>query len=300
MRPRPATASIAGDAPDLAGATMTATAQDLARTAYALERSPEEYERLRAQARVWETATGHVLDRVELAPGASCLDAGCGPGETMHQMARRVGPGGRVTGIDVDAALGAQALGMLHAAGHPQCRFEAVDIERTERLAGAPFDLVFARLLLFHAHDPVAVLRRLWSWVAPGGHLVVQDYDVRTTGVLPPLDSIDELNRVVQGAFAGAGCDLHVGHRLPLLFARAGLGAPDGTDVAGRVEPLATASTMLAALYRSVLGLARALGLTTDDRSARWLEQLARDAAGADAHVFMWPLLIGAWKRKPS
>ena len=268
-------------------------------TAYALERSPEEYERLRAQAQVWETATGHLLDRVELAPGASCLDAGCGPGETMRQMARRVGPGGRVTGIDLDAALGAQALAMLHAAGHPQCTFEAVDLERTEWLAGAPFDLVFARLLLFHAGDPVAVLRRLWSWVAPGGHLVVQDYDVRTTGVLPPLESIDEFNRVVPGALAGAGCDVHAGHRLPLLFARAGVGAPDGTDVAGRVEPLATASAMLATLYRSVLPVARSLGLTTDERSARWFEQLARDARGAGARTFMWPLLIGAWKRKP-
>ena len=88
--------------------------------------------------------------------------------------------------------------------------------------------------------------------------------------------------------------------QLPLLFARAGVGAPDGTDVAGRIEPLATASTMLATLYRSVLPVARSLGLTTDDRSARWFEQLARDAGGADAHTFMWPLLIGAWKRKPS
>ena len=48
---------------------------------YALGRTPEEYERLRAQARVWEAATGRLLDQVGLAPGASCLDAGCGPGE---------------------------------------------------------------------------------------------------------------------------------------------------------------------------------------------------------------------------
>ncbi len=51
---------------------------------------------------------------------------------------RDVGPGGRVTGIDVDAALGAQAIA-LHAAGHGQCIFEVADIERDdEEISGAP------------------------------------------------------------------------------------------------------------------------------------------------------------------
>ena len=95
---------------------------------YALARTPEEYERLRAQSRVWEAATGRLLDRVALAPGSRCLDAGCGPGETMRLMAQRVGPSGRVVGIDVDATLGGQALAMLHDAGHRQCEFARVDL----------------------------------------------------------------------------------------------------------------------------------------------------------------------------
>src|SRR5918912_2648065 len=88
---------------------------------YALARTPEEYERLRAQARIWEPVTARLLDRIGLAPGARCLDAGCGPGETMRLMAERVGASGRVLGVDVDAALGAHAFATLHAAGHAQC-----------------------------------------------------------------------------------------------------------------------------------------------------------------------------------
>jgi trans-aconitate methyltransferase len=139
---------------------------------YALGRTPEEYQRLRAQARVWEAATGRLLDQVGIAPGASCLDAGCGPGETMRLMAQRVGPAGRVTGIDVDAPLGAQALSMLHDAGHRQCRFLPFDVTSKKPIPGAPFDLVYARLLLYHLPDRVTVLRRLWDAVAPGGHLL--------------------------------------------------------------------------------------------------------------------------------
>jgi SAM-dependent methyltransferase len=264
---------------------------------YALGRTPEEYERLRAQSRVWGAATARLFDQVGLGSGARCLDAGCGPGETMRTMAQRVGPDGWVLGVDVDGPLGEQALRSLHAAGHHQCTFECADVS-ADRIPGGPFDLVFARLLLFHVHDRIGVLRRLWDLVAPGGHLVVQDYDVEPCNVQPELETIDEFRRVVRGAFEGAGCDVRAGHHLPLLFAEAGVGAPDGTDVAGRLEPFAAASAMFGAVYRSVLPGALALGLTTEESSEQWFSDLARDATEAGDHAALWPLMIGAWKRK--
>ena len=266
---------------------------------YALGHTPEEYGRLRAQARVWEAATGRLLDQVGLAPGASCLDAGCGPGETMRLMAQRVGPAGRVVGIDRDAPLGALAQAMLHDAGHRHCEFRPHDLAGPAPFPGAPFDVVYARLLLFHLPERVAVLARLWDAVAPGGHLVVQDYDLRSAAVLPSLDSLEELKRVIVGAFTAAGCDVHAGARLPVLFAQAGLGVPDGTDVAGRLEPLASGLPMFDRTFRSLLPTALAHGITTEAGAAATLEAASRDATRFADHQLLWPLLIGAWKRKP-
>ena len=48
-------------------------------------------------------------------------------------------------------------------------RFAAADITRGDPVPGGPFDLVFARFLLIHMTDPVAVARRLAAQVAPGG-----------------------------------------------------------------------------------------------------------------------------------
>jgi ubiquinone/menaquinone biosynthesis C-methylase UbiE len=268
--------------------------------AYALARTPREYERLRAQARAWEAATSRLLDHVALAAGARCLDAGCGPGETMRLMAQRVGPAGRVTGIDVDAPLGAQALTMLHDAGHRQCRFAPLDITADEPLPGAPFDLVYARLLLYHLPERETVLRRLWDAVAPGGHLLIQDYDLRSVSVLPTLDSFEELRRVVVEAFSAAGCDVQTGARLPELFAHARIGAPDGTDVSGRLEPLAEAQPVLTAVYRSVLSTAIAHGITTEQRAAATLSEVGGDVERFPSRPTLWPLLIGAWKQKPN
>jgi ubiquinone/menaquinone biosynthesis C-methylase UbiE len=111
-------------------------------TRYSLGSTPREYERLRAQARVWEAATGRVLGQVGLAKGASCLDAGCGPGETTRLLAERVGARGRVTGMDTDSSVGILAVEMLHRTGHRQCDFVAHDLTASEPVPGAPFDLV--------------------------------------------------------------------------------------------------------------------------------------------------------------
>ncbi|HEY1487503.1 MAG TPA: methyltransferase domain-containing protein, partial [Micromonosporaceae bacterium] len=99
---------------------------------YVMGRTAEEYERLRAQARVWQPATEALLNRIDLPTGACCLDVGCGPGETMRLMAERVGPSGRVVGLDLDADLGRAALATLHAAGHEQCSYVEGDIEGTD------------------------------------------------------------------------------------------------------------------------------------------------------------------------
>jgi SAM-dependent methyltransferase len=265
---------------------------------YALGRTPEEYERLRLQALIWEASTGRLLDEVGLAAGASCLDAGCGPGETMRLMAERVGPAGRVVGLDVDDSLGALALERLHGAGHGQCAWHRHDITADAPIPGAPFDLVHARLLLFHLPERVAVLARLWDAVAPGGHLVVQDYDIRAISVLPALASVEEVGRVLTGAFTAAGADVSAGARLPLLFAQAGVGEPDGTDVAGRLEPFATGRVLLASVLRSVLPAALAHGVTTETDAAAILSALDRDAAQFPDRPMLWPLMIGAWKRR--
>lgn len=277
---------------------MSTTETERPQAEYALGHTPQEYQRLRAQARVWEDTTGRLLDQVGLLPGATCLDAGCGPGETMRAMAERVGPAGRVLGIDADASLGAMALAMLHGAGHHQCSFRAQDLTAGEPIPGAPFNLVYARLLLFHLPARVDVLARLWDAVAPGGHLLVQDYDLRSISTLPQLDWVGELLRVWTGAFGAVGADVSAGTRLPQLFAQAGVGTPDGTDVAGRTEPLATGRIIMEGAFRSVLPTALAHGVTTETGAAAALASIDRDATRFPDLPMLWPLLIGAWKRK--
>jgi cyclopropane fatty-acyl-phospholipid synthase-like methyltransferase len=84
---------------------------------YIHARDADEYQRLRDQARMWQAATEAVLDKVGLGPGMTALDVGSGPGAVMRLMANRVGPKGRVTGVEIDGKLGSQALADLRVQG---------------------------------------------------------------------------------------------------------------------------------------------------------------------------------------
>lgn len=80
---------------------------------YLRGRTSAEYQRLRAQAVVWEASTIRALDAAVLQPGMTCLDAGCGPGEVMRLLNNRVGLVGHVTGLDVDATVGHELCALV-------------------------------------------------------------------------------------------------------------------------------------------------------------------------------------------
>lgn len=47
-----------------------------------------------------QAATGRWMDEAGVVPGMRVLDVGCGPGAVTALLLERVGPGGRVVGID--------------------------------------------------------------------------------------------------------------------------------------------------------------------------------------------------------
>jgi SAM-dependent methyltransferase len=154
------------------------------------------------------------LESIGVAEGWRCLEVGAG-GPIGRWLAERVRPNGRLTVAGI----------------------------ATDPLPEAPFDLVHARLVLFHVPDRDRALRRMVSALRPGGWLLVEDFDMlvlRDGGggnmVRTPLaddvtaDDVDLLARV-DAAFGAMlerhGVDLAYGRRLYGLLCAAGL-----TDVA--------------------------------------------------------------------
>ncbi len=263
---------------------------------YIHARDAAEYERLREQAAMWREATETVLDCVGLAPGMSCLDVGAGPGSVMRLMAGRVGPEGRVTGIEIDATLGAQALADLRAQGGGNFEMVAGDLLKLKKPPGAPFDLVYCRLFLMHMLEPVAALEKMASWVKPGGVIAAQEFDFGSIGIEPPCPAMAEFNRMFEGVFRAYGRNLRAGRQLPAQFEAAGLGLPDGTEATAKFIPLKDMAQMLIGVYQSLFASAVELGIADPVRAEAFKQDMAE--AGEDGRYYcLTPILIAAWKR---
>lgn len=107
-----------------------------------------------------------VFDLVQAAP-RSALDLGCSTGR--HATAYLVSKGLQVTGVDISGASVEAATREVAGA-----RFVIGDMVSVE-LPEEAFDLVTAFYSLIHVpkEEHAAVLGRVWSWLRPGGHLVV-------------------------------------------------------------------------------------------------------------------------------
>lgn len=257
---------------------------------YVMGRTRQEHERLRRQAELLEPITGSVLARAGLRTGMCCLDVGCGPGEVMRLMAERVGPTGKIVGIDVDGELGREGLCALVSKGYRQCAFIEGDLRTLEQIGSDPFELVFARLLLMHLDEPILALRKMYRWVKPGGRIVVQDFYFPSMDSYPSVELLDEFKEVFFGVYNHARRETRMGLKLPGYFIEAGIGAPDGTDVSGHLTPMQVGAQMLDAVYRSVLPLALKYGVTTEQSSASFFEEVRK--AESDSTYFLSPLLV--------
>jgi SAM-dependent methyltransferase len=102
-----------------------------------------------------------VLERIAVPPRAQVLDAGCGSGRTLDDLARY----GSVSGMELNP-LGVAAAG---ARGHEvkEGRVEAIPYD------DASFDLVTCLDVIEHTDDDVVSLRELRRVARPGARLVV-------------------------------------------------------------------------------------------------------------------------------
>jgi SAM-dependent methyltransferase len=190
---------------------------------YLLGMEAEEVGRLERQHDTWREPTEHIWRLAGFAEGQVIVDLGSGPGFCSLDLARLVGPRGRVVAVDSSVA----ALGRLAA------RAEREGVKNVERVLAdvsafdpAPWkpDGVFARWLFSFLPDPDGVVARLAAGLDPGATVAVMDYwNYLAIHAQPATPLFDRVFRAVYDSFAAAGGSLDVGGRLPAAFASAGL-----------------------------------------------------------------------------
>jgi SAM-dependent methyltransferase len=185
---------------------------------YPIERRDGEIERLRIQGAAMAPDSAIMLDRIGVGPGWRCLDLGCGPGGITGLMSERVGPTGRVVGLDADPVFVEHAR--RHAPGNVE--FVIGNAYRSSLPTGA-FDLVHMRFIASTAGEPEALLQEAIRLARPGGTVALQEPDMATLNCYPPHPAWDRLKAALVGAFASVGADISLAQRLFGLARQAGL-----------------------------------------------------------------------------
>ena len=110
------------------------------------------------------------LNALRAAPDERILDVGCGTGGTSAELAKLVGPGGEVQGIDLSRPMLEKARAEAAVATPGVLSFEEGDAEVQEFVPNY-FDAVFSRFGVMFFDDPVAALSNIRLAVKPGGRL---------------------------------------------------------------------------------------------------------------------------------
>lgn len=110
------------------------------------------------------------MQRLGDLSGRRVLDIGCGCGDATLELARRAGPSGSVTGLDVSAPMLGAAQRRAAAEGLGNATFERADAQ-VHAFAAASYDALFSRFGVMFFTDPRLAFTNLRGALRPGGRL---------------------------------------------------------------------------------------------------------------------------------
>jgi ubiquinone/menaquinone biosynthesis C-methylase UbiE len=139
------------------------------------------------------------LQATGIGPGWQCWEVGAGGGSIAAWLAERCGQSGHVLVTDIDPRFVVESA----ALAQPQIEIQRHDIA-IDPLPTQLFDLIHARLVLFHVPTREQVLQRMVTALRPGGWLVLDEFDRSLIDLSYPTTDV-AASALYQKMFAALG-----------------------------------------------------------------------------------------------
>lgn len=127
---------------------------------------------------------GDPITIASLQAGETVVDLGSGGGLDCFLAAQRVGPSGRVIGVDMTPEMLAKARGNAERLGFPNVEFREGYIEHLP-VGDGEADVVISNCVINLSPDKPQVFRDIYRVLRPGGRISISD--IVTNGELPQI-----------------------------------------------------------------------------------------------------------------
>jgi len=229
-----------------------------------VEIEPERMQRYEAMFQ-WRDSQEVLIAPASVGAGQVVADFGCGPGALTIELARRVGAGGRVIGLDINPDFLQKTLAAAQAEGLSE-RVETRVIEGDLiPLADQSVDRVLCKNVLEYVTDPQLTITEFHRILRPGGIAHVSDSDWGAVVFEPARERFATIMAAARVAFRTP----LIGRSLYGLFRQAGF-----HDI--RVQVLASADTSgaLRSVLTNMASYARLSGQVDEAEIAAFLDDI--------------------------
>jgi len=164
---------------------------------------------------VGNLSCGNPVGLANIKEGETVMDLGCGKGFDCRLASKKVGPKGKVVGIDMTKEMIEKALEITKKEKYPNIEYELSRIEDLEKFDKfkSKFDLVISNCVFNLSPEKEKVIKGVYYVLKIGGRLIFTDpvalkpipdeirKDMKSyTSCMANASSIDELNNLLKNA----------------------------------------------------------------------------------------------------
>ena len=204
------------------------------------------------------------FDILNVRKGSRVLDVGCGTGDDVMALARRVGGSGLAVGVDSSRVMIAEARRRARGLRLP-VEFRRCDAHRL-CFPSDTFDGCFAERVFMHVADPGLALSEMVRVARSGARIIVSEPGWETLVMEAGDQTVTRgIVKLIKDSFRSGG----VGHQLPVLFAESGL----------RAVTIETGTLLLREFAKADLAWKireKVNGALSARQAARWLSHLEK------------------------
>jgi ubiquinone/menaquinone biosynthesis C-methylase UbiE len=207
-----------------------------------------------------------MFELLEVRPGARLLDVGCGTGHDVQDLAKLVGPGGRVVGIDSSSTMIQQAHARTTSGSVPveYLQADAYHLPFEEN----SFDGCLSSRVFKHLAEPARALGEMVRVARAGARIVIAEVDFDLTVVNIP-------DRTLARKMVHVACDQvrqgWMGRQLPRLMSSVGL-----SEIVVTGHVLSSDYAYFQMALGGLLQAGQAAGQVSEEEVKRFWDELAQ------------------------